>query len=158
MISRAEPRGAARRRARGAGFTLVELLVALTIAALLLAALPGASGVLPRVRFDRASHDLVAALRTARALAVGAGQPATISFDPRALTWTASTDGITHRLAPAVERLQLELASPVAAADPARIRFMADGTASAATLRLWGGGRAASIRVEWASGQVRLHD
>jgi prepilin-type N-terminal cleavage/methylation domain-containing protein len=158
MISRAEPPGAARRRAGTAGFTLVELLVTLTIAALLLAALPTALGVLPGVRFHRASRDLVAALRTARALAVGAGEPAAITFDPRALTWTASTDRIAHRLAPAVERLQLDLASPLALADPTRIRFMADGTASAATLLLWGGGQAATIHVEWASGQVRLNE
>jgi hypothetical protein len=45
-----------------------------------------------------------------------------------------------HPLAPAVERLELGLATPLLGVAPPVIRFMADGSASAATLRLWGAG------------------
>jgi len=149
----------ARRRTEGeAGFTLIELLVVLTVMALLFAVVPSVLGGLPGVRFHRAARDLTGALRLLHADAIGSGRTVTVTFDRRLVTWSSSADPTVHRLSPAVDRMQLDLASPLAAGEPPVIRFLTDGSATAATVRLWSGSRTAAIRIDWVSGQVSLDD
>jgi type II secretion system protein H len=143
---------------RRQGFTLIELLVVLTIVSLLLAAVPAALSGLGGLRLHRAARDLTGALRASHAAAVAEGRTITIRFDPRRVAWSSPAEAAPHFLAPAVERLALDFASPLGAGRPSEIRFMADGSATAATLTLWGGGRSAIIRIDWPAGQVRLDD
>ncbi|QBI02887.1 GspH/FimT family protein [Pseudoduganella albidiflava] len=91
----------ARRPSRPAAFTLVEMLAAAAVAAILLgAAVPGFRAMLERHAVRAAAADLLAALHLARSLAIGRGENVVVApADPAGMAWRdgwtvfADTDG-----------------------------------------------------------------
>jgi general secretion pathway protein H len=152
---RARPWRSGHRR-QAAGFTLFELLVLLAILALVAGLLPQATAAVPGFRFRAAVRELAGGLRLAQARAVLGGAPVDFLLDPAAQLWQASGEA-PRRLPAAIERLEAEIAGLPADAGP-RLRFLPDGSASAATLRLQGGGRRAVLRIAWIGGRVSVDE
>ena len=83
-------------RAQSRGFTLVELLVTLAVAAILLAlATPSFADLLRANRLAAANNALVTALNVARAEALRRGQPVTICASADQRSCSSSTDWAT---------------------------------------------------------------
>ncbi|MQP68101.1 type II secretion system protein GspH [Niveispirillum sp. SYP-B3756] len=132
-----------RPRHRQAGFTLLEMLVVLLLlgVATALVAPRLASG---GARLDGDTRLLASRLAAARDQAVRQGRAVEISLDARGLS-----QGTSLTVAGEVER---------GADGLARLRFLPDGSASGAEIRLRGphGGERA-IAVDWLTGRV-VHD
>jgi type II secretion system protein H len=137
-----------------AGFTLLELLIVLTIMSLLLSLVPYAARGLPALRFRRDVSDLVASLREAHNTALLRGEEISVLVDTTHLMWVGA-DRVTRSLAPGVERISVLTDQTVSTSQPA-IRFLPDGSASPAIIRLDDGARTALISVKWMSGEVRV--
>lgn len=131
--------------------TLLELLVVLTVLALLTAALPALTGVTPR--FEDSVRALVATLREARAEAVLRGAPTPVVFDLRQRRYGRPGE---ERAMP--EGLTLELETVDAARLGRRLPsvvFFPDGGASGGVIRVSDGAQSAVVSVRWLTGAVR---
>jgi general secretion pathway protein H len=141
---------------RNAGFTLFELLVVLAILALVAGLLPQATAAMPSFRFRAAARELAAGLRLAQTRAVVGGEPVAIALDADAHLWQASGEP-PRRLPAGIERLEAEIAGIPAEAG-IRLLFLPDGSATAATLRLAGGGRQAVLHIAWIGGRISFDE
>ncbi|MBB4196397.1 general secretion pathway protein H [Rhodoblastus sphagnicola] len=136
---------------RRAGFSLLEMLAALTIIAL---AGAFAAQVLrpksPRLRLEVAARALCATLRAAQARALATQTPAFVSIDVNARSYASSVGGL-GRL-PADASVTLTLAKDEAGAGQGAIKFFPGGGASGGDIALTLEGRAAKISVNWLTG------
>lgn len=136
------------RHRRQAGFTLLEMLLVLLLLGVATAL------VAPRLSLGRAALDadartLAMALADAREEAVLTGQPVTLALNLANPGWNGGN-------LPATSALQVEGDGELMADGIARIRFLPDGSASGAAIRLTGrGGGERSLRVDWLTGRVR---
>lgn len=119
------------RRPTERGFTLVEMLVVLTVLGLLAAALAGSMGGGDRLARQKAAQTLRAAFADARLEARRTGRTARV--DPRALVEKSAV-------------AEAPFPSPGGA-----IIFYPDGSSSGGTLRL---GEARLLAVDWLTGEV----
>ena len=120
-----------RKSAPSAGFTLLELLVALSLTGLILAvALPASFGLLDR-RVQSTASDLAQRLIAARVEAQRTGERVTI--EPAAI---APNVAIT--------------------AEPERIEFLPDGTSSGGLVEISSGDVTIPISVSWHSSAILL--
>jgi general secretion pathway protein H len=135
-----------------AGFTLVEMLVVLAILALVFAIMPPLlAGTRSRAELDAATHELAAALRETRSLAIREGHSE--SFVVAARRFRAA-GGPMRPLAP---ELSLALATAHGEPVPAgAIRFFADGSSSGGRLIVQSGERRSYVTVDWLTGRVAL--
>jgi len=145
------------RRRADAGATLLELLVAITIAAMMVS---GAAAVFgPPVADARAAAALVAqALRDARAEAAASRAPVAVRFDLPGRAVRVG-DGPPRPAPPAV-RWTLDTARQAAGADglPA-IVFFPEGGATGGRIALHDatdGAAAATVSVRWLTGAIRV--
>jgi general secretion pathway protein H len=147
------PRGAA----RPAGFTLLEMLVALAVAALLLAvALPRL--VVPTGVGLRAATDQVATgLRQARLAAIRGQRPVALlmNVDTRVL----QVEG-TPRLRTLPRDVQLEVvtAQGMLSGSIGGIRFFPDGSSTGGRVTLRLRGLQAEVGVEWLTGRIHVRE
>lgn len=122
---------AAARRADDRGFTLLEMLAVLAIAALAwLLVAPALPDGLFRSELERSAAALAAELREARARAVAERRE--IAVDVRRAGLAATS------------------------AEPGVVRFFPEGGATAASLALRVGERSARIDVDWLTGRISL--
>ena len=144
------------RSLRVSGFTLLELLVVLSIAALLLTLVPlSFTGSLDLVTGKSAAHRLAATLRQARSLAVVRNQTVAVQLDARAGRY-----GIVGE----AEALSLPVGSQLSfldgrgdlERDRRSIRFFPDGSSSGGTVALDDGTRRFVIAVQWLLGRVSV--
>jgi general secretion pathway protein H len=139
------------------GFTLVELLVVLLVLGLLLAA-SGGAGLLrppaPSAAVD--AQRLADALRVARSQAVSRNRETALVLDLATRSWRVGA-ARSERWSPALD-VELTAAASEAMSRAGAIRFFPDGSSTGGTIRLRGGDRAATVRVDWLTGAVRLDD
>lgn len=129
-----------------AGFTLIEMLVALAILGLATAVV---AGFLPR---NHATLDLTAAADGLADTLRGASARAMARQVP--VMFTASADGHGYALDGATAQLPPDVTILL----PAPIRFAPDGSASGGEARLAAGSRMRVLRVDWLTGQVSVAD
>lgn len=142
---------------RAAGMTLIELTVALTIAALLAAtAVPAVGRALDRARASGGARELVLALKNARQQARTTGDEVLFTLDvatgiyrvaqgrDRALS--IAQDATLSLLTAESERLGETTGA---------IRFLPDGSSSGGTITLTQESRALRIEIDWLTGHVR---
>ncbi|WP_295390128.1 GspH/FimT family pseudopilin [uncultured Thiodictyon sp.] len=155
MSGRIGPRVAAAPRR---GFTIVELLVVLAIAAVLMAAVPPLiSAVFPGVELKAAARRTAASLRLVRETAIRTGAEAALVVNVEERTLEGPGRGIVtlpHRI-----RLRLNAAvREQIDADRGAIRFFPDGSSTGGVVVL----ARADVRsgyqvgVNWLTGRVRL--
>jgi prepilin-type N-terminal cleavage/methylation domain-containing protein len=137
------------------GFTLLELLVVLSILALLGAFAPRFADALPGFRFRRDVTDLANVLRRTHELAVATGDTASVTINASEGSWSGP-DHVRHTLSTAVASVSVSMQRPRRAPSNA-IEFLADGSATSAVVKLQRAGSThiAVIIVDWISGQVR---
>ena len=138
-----------------AGFTLLELLVALAILALALAVIPPSlSGAIDGARFKSTQRDLVSALRHARSRAVNTQQAASVDINVKQGTLQVAgrqrTLSIPDDVALTLVTAQREQLSAYEGA----IRFYPDGSSTGGQVRFSRDDQVWSINVDWLTGRV----
>lgn len=142
---------------RGAGFTLLELLLALAIAglatAVLIPSLRHSSGVDLRA----AARDLATGLRYARNRALAGGTSVTLRLDLDTGRFEVPDSGMHGRIPDSI-RLSLYTAqSELVDAHSGAIRFFPDGSSTGGEVKCTGAnGSTARVQVDWLTGHVRI--
>lgn len=147
-------RGRERRRRQG-GFTLVEVVVALALAALLLGALNGSYARLYDSLGYRATlRELTATLHSARNLAQRRGREIHVDFDLVQRCYGFGT--ACKATIPEGLQVQLELAAQdIDSAGRGRLRFYPDGSATGGSIIIARpNGEGVRVRVDWLLGRI----
>lgn len=146
-------------RRRAAGFTLVEIVVVLAVAALLMTAVPTLfDAMLPGVQLKGAARRTMATLRLARDTAVRTGVDTALVIDVEARRLDLA--GFRSVSLPSGLNLDLEVASrELLDRERGAIRFFPDGSSTGGRILISRGqGAAASgyqVGVDWLTGRVR---
>lgn len=148
-----------------AGFTLLELLVVLTIAGMLLALVPAAvSAVVPGTKARTAAYDMASILRDARNLAISQSTPVDVVFDLESASYAIADSDPTNlprgmalviqeRSGYVSETRRVAGHSSFDRKEPVTLRFYPDGSSSGLDVRLGpenGGGYVVSV--DWLFG------
>ena len=143
-----------RRRARG--FTLVELLVVMAIAAVVMTAVPTLfSAAFPGLEMKSAARRTAATLRLARESAIRRGEETTVLVDLEQHRLTLAG----YRALSLPERLSLRLdaaSSELIDEQRGAIRFFPDGSSTGGRLVLSYNGHGYQIGVIWLTGRIEL--
>ncbi len=142
------------RRRQAAGFTIIEMMVVLTILGLAMTAAPALVSSINGSRLRAASDDLIAGLREARNQAVRTGSSVEVVFDLRQRRYATSYQPGGIELPPIVDRVEL---SPAGLVDPngvARFRFQADGSTAPVRIALWNSGGSTMVVLDWLTGRI----
>ena len=148
-----------------AGFTLLELLVVLTIAGMLVALVPAAvSAVVPGTKARVAAYDFASTLRDARNLAISQSTPVDVVLDLESASYAIADSPpsvlprgmalvIQERSGYVSETRRVAGHSPFDREAPVTLRFYPDGSSSGLDVRLGpeaGGGYV--VRIDWLFG------
>ena len=144
----------------GRGFTMVELLVVMAIAALLLTAVPPLiSAAFPGVELKAAARRTAAALRLARETAIRTGADAALVVDVQERTFALT--GMRTLSLPSQVHVKLNAASREMLDDQrGAVRFFPDGSSTGGVIVLTrdtaNGGAGYQVGVNWLTGRVRM--
>ena len=152
MISPAEI-GPARRRE--AGFTLIELVVAISIAGLMMALIvmqgrPRSAGL----EENGTASELAGGLREARAQAIVLNKPVALTLDVVGRQW--KIDGQPAHGVPKQFRLSVLTVKGETRGDRAAIVFEPDGSSTGGKVEFNDGLRKFAVDVDWLTGNVRV--
>ena len=138
-------------RARGqAGFTLLELMIALAILALAMAVVTMSTARRsPSFETRRIALEIVGLMRDARVTAREMNEPAAVAFDADARRF-AGPAGLSVELP---EGIEADMVSSAAAGRPAVI-FLPDGSSTGGAVTLRGGAVSERIEVDWLTSRV----
>lgn len=142
----------------GAGFSLIELLVALVlVSAFLVIALPTFFGSSETLKTREAARQIHRILKTARSEAITWAQPTVVAVDTQAQR-VALLDSAVAYAVPA----GLHLARDGSNGDPLQVTFYPDGTTTGGTFTLAGRRKTLRFTFEPLTGQVtidaQIHD
>lgn len=141
-----------------AGFTLLELVVALAIAALILAiVVPNISRRSGRLELVEAARSVAATLRLTRSHAITRNQSVLFIVDvDRGVYGPANAGSSGH----VPHGIRLALTTQDSARDGAvgSIRFYPDGSSSGGSIVLAQEGRRYEVLVNWLNGGVSIHE
>jgi len=136
------------------GFTILEMLIVLAIVGMAMAVVPSILAGLDNSRLRAAALDLIGDLRLARGQAARAEGSTELAIDLDRLGFTLSDAQGFHPLPPVVGEVQVVPPALVGADRIARIRFLPDGSATAARIVLRRGSLSATIVVDGLTGRV----
>ena len=140
---------------REGGFTLVELLVVLAIAALMIGLLaPLATGGYARAQFRHAARDIATTLREARSLAITRGRSELFLASVDRGEFAAGARGRSHHLPNGMRMVLITTTREVLGEQAGDIRFFPDGSSTGGGIRLIQGEREYDILVDWFTGRV----
>ncbi|WP_432471308.1 GspH/FimT family pseudopilin [Amphritea sp. HPY] len=145
------------------GYTLLELLVVLVIAALLLGVVaPRLFAVMPGVELKTSTQELAAMLRHARSLAIAGGRVITVEYDDELPALRISGQSKNYRWPKSVQlSLDNEVDPPqygIAQDVAARISFYPDGSSNGGILSVAADSGEYQIAVHWLTGKVTIDD
>lgn len=140
----------------GKGFTLIEMIVVLTVLALLTVLLVNnASQVSPATHARSAAQEIAAAFRSARSEALSTNRSVMFSLDVANRTYRLGQSPPTPL--PGDIRLSLLTGRDQLASDTVgRFRFDPDGGSTGGRVTVEGGGRIWWVGIDWLSGRVSL--
>ena len=144
--------------AHSRGFTLLELLIVLTLIGLLLLVVPPAVTSGGGIGLKAAARDVAAGLRRAQSRAIAANQEVAFVLDVNAHRYSVGLDG---EFAPLPDDLTLNLytaRSELLDAAVATIRFYPDGSSTGGEITLSSGTRAYHVAVDWLTGRVSINE
>ncbi|SFH20223.1 Type II transport protein GspH [Palleronia marisminoris] len=139
-----------------AGFTLVEMLVTLTILAVIAGLAAGALGRRDPTPAPRlVAEQLQAIILEARSDALRTGRDTSVAIDLQARTFAYPPGATPLRLPPGMS-FKGSLARPATGGSTAALVFRADGSSSGAELELSSEGSSARLEVSWLTGLPRV--
>ncbi len=141
---------------RQTGFTLVELLIVLALAALLMSAVPALfSAALPGLELKAAARRTAATLRLAQEMAIRRGTATEVLIDVESRQLTLAT--ARSVTLPTSLTLQLEIAARDLQNDQRGIiRFFPDGTATGGRIMLTYNAHGYQVGVTWLTGRITI--
>ncbi len=142
---------------RDAGYTLLELLVMLTVLGLATAlVLPRAGTGRDRVALRTAAIQLAAGLRATRTEAMSASSETALVLDLTQRRYWADGAVNVRSLPRGIGIVTGHSPGTPIATDRAAVRFKPDGSASGGWIGLRGRGASADITVDWLTGATRI--
>lgn len=150
---------ARRPRKRANGFTLLELLIVITLVALAYTLLPvfffsGVSGA--ALKSD--ARLVAGGLKLARDQAIFSRKPSFLTLNLKERAFTVDGDSRTHKLHPDVELKLFTSADDQVAEDVGTIRFYPDGSSNGGRVTVGSGARQYLIDIEWLTGKVTIDE
>jgi general secretion pathway protein H len=148
---------------RPAGFTLLELLVVITVIGLAALAAPKLGGAWTEAARDRAAlREVGTALSRARLAAAMTRSPVEVVFDLESRTWRTVPAGPQGRLpAGPIRLLGVDGAGQRGGGQSTAFRFFPDGGSSGGTLVVGNtGGPSGETRIaaDWLSGRIEIRE
>jgi len=142
---------------RSHGFTLMELLVTLSIAMLLLALVPPlfSSGV-SSAEFKSAARRVAAGLRFARGYAVSHDQETTLSLDLERRVFQITGNPRVNSLPEGIDIKLFTAQSELVDESTGSIRFFPDGSSTGGRVTLARGNSEYAVDVSWLTGRVEI--
>ena len=139
------------------GFTLIEMLVVLTIAALIVGlALPRLTGAQEKATLRTAAHQVAAALRNTRSLAMTKGRTEAFVIDTANGAFRAGPTVPPGRLPRNVQLALVTVTADRDSASQGRIQFFADGSSTGGGVLLATGKIRSQVLVDWLTGRVSI--
>lgn len=139
------------------GFTLVELLVVLSIMALLLILIsPYIGPAFPQMELKSAAREVAAALREARSRAITHNTETIFNLDVQKRAYIISGDGTVHGLPPNLGLLLYTARGEALGTTSGDIRFFPDGSSTGGHVLLSESGRSYRVTVNWLTGHVEI--
>jgi general secretion pathway protein H len=156
-------RGCARGRLRSAprqqGFTLLEMMVVLVIAAIAYAVLLSAPlGKASAADLKAAARTLASGLRQAQTTAMATRKDAVLTIDVESREYVTTLDTTPRKLP---ENLELKLyaaQSEVSSERRGSIRFYPDGSSTGGRITVAAGERKYLVDVDWLTGRVSINE
>jgi len=144
---------------RQRGFTLLELLVVLAIAASLVAITPPLfSSVFPGLQLKSAARELAAAFRFAHGRAIVQQAESAVTIDVEGRTYQVSGRSGSRQLPKHIDISLFTALSEQTDASTGAIRFYPDGSSTGGGVTLSYGERSYRINIDWLTGRVRLEE
>ena len=139
------------------GFTLLELMVVLAIAAILMTVVPPlVSSALPGAQLKSASRQLAAGLRSARNQALVSRKEASLVVDLEKHAFHVSGRKHDYSLPASLKIDLLTVESELLSGKRGGIRFFPQGGSTGGRITLSNGRRAFGVDVDWLTGKVRI--
>ena len=151
--------GAPRVGRRAGGVTLLELLIVLSIMAILAAiVVPIFGGGVSTGELKGATRELAAGLRVARSEALATRKETRVMLDLEGRTFQVERDARTHTLPRQVELKLFTAQSDLVNEKMGAIRFFPDGGSNGGRVTLTAGERKFNVDVDWLTGRVAILD
>jgi general secretion pathway protein H len=138
------------------GFTLFEMMIVLVIVGLAMTVAPSIMAGLQGSRLRAASDELVWRLRETRNEAIRRGTTTELVLDMSKRTYAITTEKGVFQIPAVVDAVDVKPDALRQTGGIVRIRFLADGTATAARITLRHGTSSGEIAVDWLTGGVRI--
>lgn len=139
-----------------AGFTLLELLIVLSIMALGYGAVAvTVSSGNEVLALNAAARDIVSGLRYVRSQAMLAHESATLALDLKSNTYTLASEEKVYRIAEDVD-VTVKTAKEDLGNGVAQLRFFPDGSSTGGRIRLERHTHTQEITINWLTGHVTL--
>ncbi len=138
------------------GFTLLELLVTMTVAGLMMAVVaPRLLDTVAHARLKASAVRMSVALRETRAAARKSDEPAILSVDPTGKDYVSV--GRTYPL-PFGQTVKLQSFQEKQDGSAPIVRFLPDGSSSGGTLVFSNGDDRIQVAVDWLTGRISVGD
>ena len=144
---------------RGRGFTLLEMMIVLTLAALMLALVPPfISGRTSAAELKATARELAAALKFARGQAITRHREAVLTLDTERRRYTVSGQRRSRSLPKGIGINLITARSEQIADKVASIRFFPDGSATGGQIALSGKRQKSVVDINWLTGHVAIYN
>lgn len=147
------------------GFTLLELLVVLTIAGLLAALIPPLySKAVPGARLKTTARDLAISLREARSSAISSGSRIDLTLHSEPMSYAVGNESAVQLPSGVIMTAHDYLAAADASLSDSNaltdedivIRFFPDGSSNGAVVKMANSGTSYRVDVSWLMGDIRV--
>jgi general secretion pathway protein H len=142
---------------RGRGFTLLEILVVLTLIGLIAAVtIPTFSGGVSTTALKSAAREIAAGLRLARGQAIAQRTEATLELDVAARAFRVLPDPRVHELPREIEIKLYTAQRDLVSDQVGAVRFYPDGGSNGGRITLAAGERKFDVDIDWLTGRVAI--
>ncbi len=144
---------------RQLGFTLLELMIVLVIAAIMMAVVPPMiSSVLPGAELKSAARSVAAGLRYARNKSLTSDKEVILMLDLESKRFNIGGRKKNFQIHKDLDVTLLTAESEMVAEDKGAIRFFPDGGSTGGRISLSTDKRKYAIDVDWLTGKVRIFE
>ncbi len=145
------------RSGRGAGFTLLELLVVLVIMGLVAAlTLPTFGSGVSTTALKSAARDVAAGLRLARGQAITQRVESTLELDVAGRAFRVPPDPRVHALPPGIDLKLFTAQRDLVNDQVGAVRFYPDGGSNGGRITLASGERKYEVDIDWLTGRIAI--